>query len=48
MRDNPSRRAAFVLFPRQSCKTFVIVVRSSALRSVVSLRDDLAAGCSIR
>ena len=48
VRDNPSRRAAFVLFPRHSCRTLAIVVRSSALRSVVSLRDDLAAGCSIR
>ena len=48
VRDNPSRRAAFVLFPRHSCKTLEIVVRSSALKSVPSLRDDLAAGCRAR
>ena len=45
VRDNPSRRAAFVLFPRQSCRTFAIVVRSTTLRSVVSLRSDLAPDC---
>ena len=43
VRDNPSRRAAFVLFPRHSCRTLAIVVRSSALRSVLSLRDGLGA-----
>ena len=48
VRDNPSRRAALVLFPRHSCRTLAIVVCSSALRSVVSLRDDLAAGCRAR
>ena len=48
VRDNPSRRAALVLFPRLSCRTLAIVVRSSALRSVVSWRDDLAAGCRAR
>ena len=48
MRDNPSRRAAFVLFPRHSCRTFAIVVRSTTLRSVVSLRSDLAPDCRAR
>jgi hypothetical protein len=36
----PNRRVAFVLFPQHSCRTLAIVVRSSALRSVVSLRED--------
>ena len=37
--------AALVLFPRDSCKTFAIVVRSTTLRSVVSLRGGLAPDC---
>ena len=43
MRVNPSRRAAFVLLPRHSFKTLTMVVRSTTLKSVVSLRGDLAA-----
>ena len=42
MRVNPSQRAALVLLLRHSCKTFVIVVRSTTPRSVVSLRGDVA------
>ena len=41
----PSLRAAFVLFPRQSFKTFEIVVRWTTLRSVVSSRSDFAPDC---
>ena len=36
VRDNPSRRAALVLLPAQSCRTLAIVVRSTTPRSVVS------------
>ena len=43
-----THRAAIVLFPRDSCKTFAIVVRSRALRSVVSLRSTLATDCSVK
>jgi hypothetical protein len=48
VRDNPSRRASFVLFPRHSSRTLAIVVRSTTLRSVVSLRVDLAFECRLR
>ena len=48
VRDNPSRRAAFVLLPRQSLKTFAIVVRSTAPRSVVSSRNRRAPDCRFR
>ena len=47
MRDNPSRRAAFVLFPRDSCRTFAIVVRSMPRRSVVSWRSGLGGGLEV-
>lgn len=39
---------AFVSFPPHSCRTLAIVLRSSALRSIVSLRDELAPGCGVR
>ena len=40
----PKPPRGFRFVPRHSCRTLAIVVRSRALRSVVSLREGLAAG----